>query len=230
MRTSSSFIFSFLFYFQLVEIVFAQIDRTQQSQNIKDLNPYIVNASTVTTTFSFERIGNNKNVALSSFFISGNEISNVGLTPVLVGNIRVSWNLDLIGRMSAHSNKENALNIYGWGLVYKPGKEETISPWTFGINSGVYRSYNTNRSSSLSLSILRSVSINNYGFALGVSTNNVKGINYNFEQKSDSQNFQYTFSNVIIGTTINLMGIKLLPSYIYNSNQSMVSFGLQKEF
>ena len=77
---------------------------------------------------------------------------------------------------------------------------------------------------------MRIVTLNNYSVTLGVSTNNVKGINYKAEQKLDSENFQNNFSNVIIGTTINFMGIKLLPSYVYNSNKSIVSIGLQKEF
>ena len=230
MRIFSCSIFSLVIYSQGVDVGFAQLNRTQQTQDIRDQNHYVINASSASTIFSFENLAKNKNVGLSSFFILGNEISNIGLTPVLVGKIRVSWNLDLIGRMSAHSNKNNALNIYGWGLTYKPGKEETVSPWIFGINSGVYRLYNTNRSSSFSLSILRIVTLNNYSVTLGVSTNNVKGINYKAEQKLDSENFQNNFSNVIIGTTINFMGIKLLPSYVYNSNKSIVSIGLQKEF
>ena len=230
MRVFSCSIFSMIIYSQGVDVGFAQLNRVQQVQDISDQNAYIVNVSTASTIFSLENLGSNKNVALSSFFISGDEVSNVGLIPVLVGNIRVSWNLHLTGRMSAYSDKDKALNIYGWGLMYKPGKEETVSPWIFSINSGVHRSYSTNRSSSFSLSILRSLSLNNYGVTLGVSTNNVKGINYKAEQKLNSQNFQYSFSNFIIGTTINLVGIKLLPSYVYNSNKSMVSIGLQKEF
>ena len=230
MRIFSCFISSLVIYSHSIDIGFAQLNRTLQTKDIRDQNHYVINASSASTIFSFENLGKNKNVALSSFFILGNEISNIGLTPVLVGSIRVSWNLDLIGRMSAHSNKNNALNIYGWGLTYKPGKEETVSPWIFGINSGVYRLYNTNRSSSFSLSILRIVTLDNYSVTIGFSTNNVKGINYKAEQKLDSENFQNNFSNVIIGTSINFMGIKLLPSYIYNSNKSIASIGLQKEF
>jgi hypothetical protein len=72
---------------------------------------------------------------------------------------------------------------------------------------------------------MRSVLLNNYSFSLGVSSINVKGVNY-----SIGQNFQYNFSNFIIGTTINFSGIKVLPNFTFSSNNSMISIGLQKEF
>jgi hypothetical protein len=219
MRTFLCLIFTSLIYSQVVN---SEIESINPEQQLKDIK----NFSTASTIFSFERLGRNKNIALTSFLVAGNQNSSFRRAQVLVGSIKISWNLDLIGRMStAYSNKNNALNIYGWGISYKPGKEEKISPWSYGINSGVSRLYNINRSSSFSLSIMRSVLLNNYSFSLGVSSVNVKGVNY-----SVGQNFQYNFSNFIIGTTINFSGIKVLPNYTYSSNNSMISVGLQKEF
>ena len=219
MRTFLCLIFTSLIYSQVVNSEIESINPEQQLIDIK-------NFSTASTIFSFERLDNNKNIVLTSFFVSGNQNSSFQRAQVLVGSIKISWNLDLIGRMSsAYSDKNNALNIYGWGISYKPGKEEKISPWSYGINSGVSRLYNINRSSSFSLSIMRSVLLNNYSFSLGVSSINVKGVNY-----SIGQNFQYNFSNFIIGTTINFSGIKVLPNFTFSSNNSMISIGLQKEF
>jgi hypothetical protein len=219
MRTFLCLIFTSLIYSQVVN---SEIESINPEQQLKDIK----NFSTASTIFSFERLGRNKNIALTSFLVAGNQNFSFRRAQVLVGSIKISWNLDLIGRMStAYSNKNNALNIYGWGISYKPGKEEKISPWSYGINSGVSRLYNINRSSSFSLSIMRSVLLNNYSFSLGVSSINVKGVNY-----SIGQNFQYNFSNFIIGTTINFSGIKVLPNFTFSSNNSMISIGLQKEF
>ena len=219
MRTFLCLIFTSLIYSQVVNSEIESINPEQQLIDIK-------NFSTASTIFSFERLGRNKSIALTSFLVAGNQNFSFRRAQVLVGSIKISWNLDLIGRMSsAYSNKNNALNIYGWGISYKPGKEEKISPWSYGINSGVSRLYNINRSSSFSLSIMRSVLLNNYSFSLGVSSINVKGVNY-----SIGQNFQYNFSNFIIGTTINFSGIKVLPNFTFSSNNSMISIGLQKEF
>ena len=219
MRTSFCLIFSSLIYSQVVNSDIESINPAQQLKDIK-------NISTASTIFSFERLGKNKNIALTSFFVVGNQNPSFRTDQVFVGSVKISWNLDLTGRMSStYSNKNNALNIYGWGITYKPGKEENISPWSYVINSGVYRLYNINRSSSFSLSIMRSVSLNNFSFSLGASSVNVKGVNYRA-----GQNFQYNFSNFIIGTTINFSGIKVLPNCIFSSNNSMISIGLQKEF
>jgi hypothetical protein len=219
MRTFLCLIFTSLIYSQVVN---SEIESINPEQQLKDIK----NFSTASTIFSSERLGKNKNIALTSFFVARNQSPSYQRAQVLVGSIKISWNLDLIGRMSsAYSDKNNALNIYGWGISYKPGKEEKISPWSYGINSGVSRLYNINRSSSFSLSITRSVLLNNYSFSLGVSSINVKGVNY-----SIGQNFQYNFSNFIIGTTINFSGIKVLPNFTFSSNNSMISIGLQKEF
>ena len=219
MRTFLCLIFTSLIYSQVVN---SEIESINPEQQLKDIK----NFSTASTIFSSERLGKNKNIALTSFFVARNQSPSYQRAQVLVGSIKISWNLDLIGRMSsAYSDKNNALNIYGWGISYKPGKEEKISPWSYGINSGVSRLYNINRSSSFSLSIMRSVLLNNYSFSLGVSSINVKGVNY-----SVGQNFQYNFSNFIIGTTINFSGIKVLPNFTFSSNNSMISIGLQKEF
>jgi len=219
MRTFLCLIFTSLIYSQVVN---SEIESINPEQQLKDIK----NFSTASTIFSSERLGKNKNIALTSFFVARNQSPSYQRAQVLVGSIKISWNLDLIGRMSsAYSDKNNALNIYGWGISYKPGKEEKISPWSYGINSGVSRLYNINRSSSFSLSIMRSVLLNNYSFSLGVSSVNVKGVNY-----SVGQNFQYNFSNFIFGTTINFRGIKVIPNYTYSSDNSMISVGLQKEF
>lgn len=200
------------------------------SNNIDEEKAYVKDAAVASTVSSHIQIGNNKNIGLASFLISANESTNLNLIPVLLGSIKISWNLALTGRMSAFSKENKAINIYGWGISYKPGKEDKISPWVFRANSGIYRSFNMIRSSSFSLSLSRNISLKNFDILLGFSSNNVKGINYKDSLNIVSQNFEYNFNTIIFGTTVDFMDIKLLPSINYNSNIFTILIGLQKEF
>ena len=228
----------FTFCLILASLIFTEASALNTTQPISIFNSnnpdeekaYVKNAAIASTVSSHIQIGNNKNIGLASFLISANESANLNLIPVLLGSIKISWNLALTGRMSAFSNKNKAINIYGWGLSYKPGREDKISPWTFRANSGIYRSFNTIRSSSFSLSLSRNIYLKNFDILLGFSSNNVKGINYQDSQSIVSQNFKYNFNTIIFGTTVEFMGIKFLPSFYYNSNNFKMLIGLQKEF
>ncbi len=132
--------------------------------------------------------------------------------------------------MSAFSNEKKAINIYGWGLSYKPGAEDKLSPWTIMANSGIYRSFNMIRSSSFSLSLSRNISMKNFDILLGFSSKNVKGMNYKDNEDIVPQNFKYNFNSIIFGTTVDFIGIKILPSINYNSDDFTMLIGLQKEF
>ena len=191
---------------------------------------FVKNSTIASTIFLPTHIVSNKNIALSSFFISDNKNSDFDSTPVLIGSIKLSWNLSLLGRVSASSNEKKAINIYGWGLSYKPGSEDRKSPWNIGINSGVYKHFNSISSSSFSFSFMRKIYLRKSNVFLGISSNNVKGVNYNINQNIDSQDFKYNFSNFIFGTTIKLKGIKILPIFNYSTDNFVVIVGLQKEF
>ncbi len=223
MRIFLFFILTSLVYSQVFNKDSEQINSTRHIQNIKF-------ASTTSTVFTFDNISKNKKIALTTFFISSNKNLNFNSSSVLMGSIKISWNLNLTGRMSANSYQKRAINIYGWGLSYKPGKEEKFSPWNFGVNSAIYRSYNNVRFSSLNLSIIRKILWRNIDLFLGVSSSNVKGIDYQFEKNLGSQNFEYNHSNLIMGTTINFVGINILTKYYYNVDNYAILIGLQKEF
>ena len=185
----------------------------------EDLNPI---DGSIMETFKFARDWTEEN-GYKGLVISGDGKNfsagaNLNMIPVLLGSIKISWNLALNGRMSAFSKENKAINIYGWGISYKPGKEDKISPWVFRANSGIYRSFNMIRSSSFSLSLSRDIYLKNFDILLGFSSNNVKGINYQDSQNIVSQNFKYNFNTIIFGTTVDFMGIKILPRINYNSN------------
>jgi len=224
MRIFFCFIFTSLIYSQINSFQLEKLNRINQEKL------FVKNSTIASTIFLPTHIVSNKNIALSSFFISGNKNSDFDLTPVLIGSIKLSWNLSLLGRMSASSNEKKAINIYGWGLSYKPGSEDRKSSWNIGINSGVYKHFNSISSSSFSFSFMRKIYLRKSNVFLGISSNNVKGVNYNINQNIDSQDFKYNFSNFIFGTTIKLKGIKILPILNYSTDNLVVIVGLQKEF
>ena len=86
--------------------------------NPSEEKAYVKNAAIASTVSSHIQIGNNKNISLASFLISANESANLNLIPVLLGSIKISWNLALTGRMSAFSNKNKAINIYLVMTIY----------------------------------------------------------------------------------------------------------------
>ena len=230
MRFTFCLIFPSLIFAEPSALTTSQPNSIFNSNNQVEEKAYVKNATIASTVSSHIQIGNSKNIGLASFLISADESANLNLVPVLLGSIKISWNLSLTGRMSAFTNENKAINIHGWGLSYKPGKEDKISQWTFRANSGIYRSFNTIRSSSFSLSLSRNISLKNFDILLGFSSNNVSGINYQDNQNIDSQNFKYNFNTIIFGTTLDFMGIKILPSINHNSNNFTMIIGLQKEF
>ena len=228
----------FTFCLILPSLIFAEASASNTDQPNSILNStnrfeekaYVKNSTIASTVSSHIIIGNNKNIALAGFLLSANKNTNFNLSPVLLGSIKISWNLVLTGRMSAFSNEKKAINIYGWGLSYKPGAEDKLSPWTIRANSGIYRSFNMIRSSSFSLSLSRNISMKNFDILLGFSSNNVRGKNYQDNQDIVPQNFKYNFNSIIFGTTVDFIGIKILPSINYNSDDFTMLIGLQKEF
>jgi len=224
MRIFFCFIFTSLIYSQINSFQLEKLNRINQEKL------FVKNSTIASTIFLPTHIVSNKNIALSSFFISDDKNSDFDSTPVLIGSIKLSWNLSLLGRMSASSNEKKAINIYGWGLSYKPGSEDRKSSWNIGINSGVYKHFNSISSSSFSFSFMRKIYLRKSNVFLGISSNNVKGVNYNINQNIDSQDFKYNFSNFIFGTTIKLKGIKILPILNYSTDNFVVIVGLQKEF
>lgn len=230
MRILFCFIFSSLIFAQVNKPFLVELNRIQSLESFDSKKLYIKNSSIASTLFLPIYSDRNKNIALSSFMVLGEKDSEVELAPVIAGSIKISWNLSIAGRMSAFSNQKNAINIYGWGLAYKPGKEDKLSPWNFGVSSGVYQSFNKLRISSFSLSIIRTISLSKRDAYIGIYSNNVKGIDYSIDQKLDSQNIQKNFSSFLIGTTFKVRGIKVLPTVNYSVDSLVMAIGLQKEF
>ena len=112
MRFTFCLIFPSLIFAESIALTTSQPNSIFNSNNQVEEKAYVKNATIASTVSSHIQIGNNKNIGLASFLISANESANLNMIPVLLGSIKISWNLALIGRMSTFSNKNKAINIY----------------------------------------------------------------------------------------------------------------------
>ena len=102
----------FTFCLILASLIFTEasaLNTTQpigifNSNNPNEEKAHLKNAAIASTVSSHIQIGNNNTIGLASFLISANESANLNLIPVLLGSIKISWNLALTGRMAACSN------------------------------------------------------------------------------------------------------------------------------
>ena len=67
--------------------------------------------------------------------------SNSGLMPLINGQLKVSWNLALRGRMSNYSTKAGTVQLYGWGMKFVPGSKNTPSKWKLLFDLGNFNSF-----------------------------------------------------------------------------------------
>jgi len=97
--------------------------------------------------------------------------SSNGFLPTLHSQLKLTWNLYLKGRMAAYSSKEGAVQMYGWGLSFRPGKEDTPSNWIVNFNSGRLYSHDQVRVSALQVNVERKLNLNKFPIHLGVGMN-----------------------------------------------------------
>ena len=217
----------FILYALFCTSIFSQSVQPSFSSDKKRI-VFIEYAGSISTVFSPIEINQNNNVLLTSYLIAGND--DLPLSPVLVGKIKISWNLSLTGRTTAFPSSNRTLHSYGWGLSFKPGQPEENSPWSFHYNSGNFRSYDMLSASSASSSIVRKFSLNKLSFFIGYTANTTKGIDYTSSKLISSKSFDEKHSYFTLGTIIKIKGIKLLPSFAYGDNHKILSIALQNQF
>jgi len=217
----------FILYALLCTSIFSQSVQSSFSSN-KKRTVFIEYAGSISTVFSPIEINQNNNVLLISHIIAGND--DLPISPVLIGKIKISWNLSLTGRTTAFSSSKRAFHSYGWGLSFKPGQPEENSPWSFHYNSGNFRSYDMLSASSASSSIVRKISLNKLSLFIGYTANTTKGIDYTSSKSINSKTFNEKHSYFTLGTIITIKGIKLFPSFAYGTNHKILSIGFQNQF
>ena len=87
-------------------------------------SPALFRSAGFATTHNYPMdITDDNRIAIGASVLKG--LSTNGFLPAIQGQMKVSWNLSIRGRMAAYSAKEGAVQMYGWGLSLRPGKEDT---------------------------------------------------------------------------------------------------------
>ena len=157
-------------------------------------------------------------------------LPNSGLLPMLSGQIKVSWNLALRGRMVNYSTKNGTIQLYGWGIKFNPGKKNTPSKWKLLYDSGTFTSFDQFKSNTIQLLAMKSFTLNKYPLDIGLGANIV---NTTQNVISDLQlpvksNLQSNFIN--IGTTLNLFSFKIKPQVWLGMDYNLFSISFTETF
>ena len=157
-------------------------------------------------------------------------LQNSGLLPMLSGQIKVSWNLALRGRIVNYSTKNGTIQLYGWGIKFNPGKKNTPSKWKLLYDSGTFTSFDQFKSNTIQLLAMKSFTLNKYPLDVGLGANIV---NTTQNVISDLQlpiksNLQSNFIN--IGTTLNLFSFKIKPQVWLGMDYNLFSISFIETF
>jgi hypothetical protein len=149
---------------------------------------------------------------------------------MLSGELKVSWNLVLRGRMVNYSTKEGTIQLYGWGIKFNPGKKNIPSKWKLLYDAGTFTSFNQFKSSTIQLLALRSFKLNSYPLEIGIGANIVsstQNIISDLELPIRSK-LQSNFIN--IGTTLNLFSFKIVPQIWLGMDYNLFSISFTETF
>jgi hypothetical protein len=157
-------------------------------------------------------------------------LSNSGLLPMLSGQVKVSWNLSLRGRMVNYSTKHGTIQSYGWGTVLKPGNKNMPSKWKLLYDSGTFTSFNQFKSGTIQFSTMRSFTLNKYTFDIGIGANIVKTTQNIISelQLPLKSNLQSNF--ISIATTLNLFSFKIEPQILLSMDYNLFSISFIETF
>ena len=157
-------------------------------------------------------------------------LPNSGLLPMLSGQLKVSWNLALRGRMVNYSTKNGTIQLYGWGIKFNPGNKNLPSKWKLLYDSGTFTSFNQFKSNTIQLLAMRSFKLNKHVLDIGLGANIVnstQNIISDLELPIRSK-LQSNFIN--LGTTINLFNLRMKPQILFGMDYNLFSISFIETF
>ena len=157
-------------------------------------------------------------------------LPNSGLLPMLSGQLKVSWNLALRGRMVNYSTKNGTIQLYGWGIKFNPGNKNLPSKWKLLYDSGTFTSFNQFKSNTIQLLAMRSFKLNKHVLDIGLGANIVnstQNIISDLELPIQSK-LQSNFIN--LGTTINLFNLRMKPQILFGMDYNLFSISFIETF
>ena len=155
--------------------------------------------------------------------------SSNGFLPTLHSQLKVSWNLYIKGIMAAYSGKEGAVQMYGWGLSFRPGKEDTPSNWIVNFNSGRLYSHDQVRVSALQVNVERKLNLKKLPIHLGFGMNILKANPYLQFEDSYMEKVEIQTNFINVGSSTTFFGMQLIPQIWLAPQYSMVSLTIVGE-
>ncbi len=148
-----------------------------------------------------------------------------GLVPILQGKIKISWNLSIKGRMASFASNERSIQMYGWGLTFKPGSVDEPSQWRILFNSGSLNSHNQLKVSSISSTAVRLVKWKTFPIHYGFGTNIINGISL-----QESNNYKLHYNFILFGLSKNFSGLVVSPQILLGRNNNYFSINILGSF
>jgi len=179
-------------------------------------------------THHYTREINGGNRILYGWSIIKGSSSN-GFFPTLQSQLKVSWNLYIKGRMTAYSGKEGAVQMYGWGLSFRPGKEDTPSNWIVNFNSGRLYSHDQVRVSALQVNVERKLNLKKFPIHLGIGMNILNANPYLQFEDSYMEKVEIQTNFINVGSSTTFFGMQLIPQIWLAPEYSMVSLTIVGE-
>jgi len=180
-----------------------------------------------THSYPLKITGENR-ISLGGSMLKG--FSSNGLLPILQGKVKVSWNLYLRGRMAAYTAKEGAVQMYGWGLSLRPGKEDKPSKWVINFDSGRLNSHDELKVSAIQASAIREIGWNKFPIHLGFGMNILKANQYSFLGNDYPGKTEIQTNFINFGTAVSLSGLEVIPQIWLGSEYAMVSVNIVGKF
>ena len=218
------FIFSLsLSYSQWSSFKLSDLDNANKAT--KSLYRY---AGFVSTNQPSTSINGLKRISLGLSLNKG--FSNSGLIPMLNGQVKVSWNLALRGRMANYSTKAGTIQLYGWGVKFTPGNKNMPSQWKLLFDSGTFTSFRQFKSNTIQFLAMRSFAWNVLPFDIGLGSNMINATQNVLSEAEIPIKSKLQSNFINIGTTFNLFSFKVEPQIWFGMDYNLFSISFVETF
>lgn len=158
------------------------------------------------------------------------EFSNSGAIPIIHGEIKVSWNLALRGRMASYGTNEGAVQLYGWGISLTPGKEDAPLKWTVLFDAGRLNAHNQLKLMSLQFMGRRSIDWRGIPIQIGLGMNMAKADPFGMPGNASPSRIKVQTNFLNVGTSFKLFGLNIIPQLWIGANYNLISISIVDNF
>ena len=152
--------------------------------------------------------------------------SNSGVIPIIHGEIKVSWNLALRGRMASYGANEGVVQLYGWGISLTPGKEDAPLKWTVLFDTGRLNAYNQLKLMSLQFMGRRSIDWRGIPIQIGLGVNMTKADPFGMTGNASPSRRKVQTNFLNVGTSLQVFGLNIIPQLWIGANYNQISMSI----